>query len=144
MHRHRPLLFSFLCIPSCSFFFATRVRPSRIEAWRNTRGSEIGCRRVCAGLALWLRQQCGEMLDKLGIRSQGGDNGCRRRCTVICAMSWLDCKLRSMRRPVAVCTLIRHSNLIRDEAFSLPGGLFWLLWRRRVGEEKAVGGARRA
>lgn len=63
---------------------------------------------------------------------------------VIWAMSWLDYKVCPMRHPVAVCALIRHSNLIRDEAFSLAGGLFWLQWRRRVGEEDAVGSSRRA
>lgn len=55
----------------------------------------------------------------------------------MCAMSWLEYKVRSMRRPVTVRALIRLSNPIRDEAFSLPGGLFWLQWRRRVGEEDA-------
>lgn len=47
---------------------------------------------------------------------------------------------RSMRRPVCGFGLgrclgqARRSKLVRDEAFSLLGGLFWL-WRRRVGRK---------
>lgn len=40
--------------------------------------------------------------------------------------------------PVAVCALIRHSNLIRDEAFSLAGGFILAA----VEEESGRGGRR--